>query len=94
VVIKGHAVLIRYPHERFGALELPLFPRQTAPKHHFVRIEPVEISGRRFEAATIQSTAREPRSAPRAAPEFGPTDVVGPPAETSMAARPLEGRPA
>ena len=32
----------------FDAVELPLFPWQAAPKPRFVRIEPVDISGRRF----------------------------------------------
>jgi len=49
VVIKGHAAEIERIHELFDALDLPLFPWHAAPKHRFVRIEPVEISGRRFE---------------------------------------------
>lgn len=49
VVVKGHAVEIEQLQERFDALDLPLFPWQVAPKHRFVRIEPVEITGRRFE---------------------------------------------
>jgi uncharacterized protein len=48
VVIKGHAAEIGGAHELFDATELPLFSWQAAPKHHFVRIEPVDISGRRF----------------------------------------------
>ena len=48
VVVKGHAVEIERMHEVFDALDLPLFPWQAAPKHRFVRIEPVDISGRRF----------------------------------------------
>ena len=31
------------------ALDLPLFPWHASPKHRFVRIEPVEITGRRFD---------------------------------------------
>jgi hypothetical protein len=32
----------------YEALDLPLFPWNAAPKHRFVRIEPDEVSGRRF----------------------------------------------
>jgi len=69
VVIKGHAVLLRAPHDRFEALELPLFPWQGAPKRHFVRIEPVEMTGRRFDVTTTRATAPERSSPPRAAEE-------------------------
>jgi uncharacterized protein len=48
VIVKGHAVEITGIEELLDALELPLFPWHAAPKHRFVRIEPVEISGRRF----------------------------------------------
>ena len=34
--------------ERLDALELPLFPWHNSPKYRFVRIEPTEITGRRF----------------------------------------------
>lgn len=49
VVIKGHAVELERLQDLFDALDLPLFPWHAAPKHRFVRIEPVEITGRRFE---------------------------------------------
>ena len=49
VVIKGNAVELERIQDLFDALDLPLFPWHAAPKHRFVRIEPVEISGRRFE---------------------------------------------
>ena len=48
VVVKGHAVEIEQMHDLFEAVELPLFSWQAAPKPRFVRIEPVDISGRRF----------------------------------------------
>jgi nitroimidazol reductase NimA-like FMN-containing flavoprotein (pyridoxamine 5'-phosphate oxidase superfamily) len=48
VVIKGRAIEITGLQERFEALGLPLFSWQAAPKHHVVRLEPTEISGRRF----------------------------------------------
>ena len=50
VVVKGHATEIEQAHECFDALDLPLFPWHAGPKHHFVRIEPVELTGRRFHA--------------------------------------------
>ncbi len=48
VVVKGYAVEIEKMYEMFDALDLPLFPWHAGPKHRFVRIEPVEITGRRF----------------------------------------------
>ena len=49
VIVKGRAVEIERMYEVYDALTLPLFPWHAAPKHHFVRIQPDEISGRRFE---------------------------------------------
>ena len=48
VVVKGYAIEIEQMHEYFDALDLPLFPWHAGPKHRFVRIEPVEFTGRRF----------------------------------------------
>jgi nitroimidazol reductase NimA-like FMN-containing flavoprotein (pyridoxamine 5'-phosphate oxidase superfamily) len=48
VVIKGRAVEIERMQDVFDALDLPLFPWHAAPKHRFVRIEPDDVSGRRF----------------------------------------------
>jgi len=48
VVIKGPAVEIERMQELFDATDLPLFPWHAAPKHRFVRIEPEELTGRRF----------------------------------------------
>ena len=48
VVMKGPAVEIERMHDLFEATELPLFPWHAAPKHRFVRIEPEELTGRRF----------------------------------------------
>ena len=39
---------INYIVHHFDALDLPLFPWHAGPKHRFVRIEPIEITGRRF----------------------------------------------
>ena len=48
VVLKGPAVEIERMQELFDATDLPLFPWHAAPKHRFVRIEPEELTGRRF----------------------------------------------
>jgi uncharacterized protein len=48
VVVKGRAVEIERMRDVFDALDLPLFPWHAAPKHRFVRIEPDDLSGRRF----------------------------------------------
>jgi uncharacterized protein len=48
VVVKGRAVELERMQDVFDALDLPLFPWHAAPKHRFVRIEPDEVSGRRF----------------------------------------------
>lgn len=48
VIVKGHAVEVTSVRERFEALDLPLYSWNAAPMHHFVRIVPVEITGRRF----------------------------------------------
>jgi len=50
VVLKGRAVEVRELHERFEAANLPLSPWHDSPKPRFVRISPIEISGRRFHA--------------------------------------------
>jgi len=48
VVIKGRAREVEGLAELLDTLDLPLYPWQIAPKHRFVRIEPEEVSGRRF----------------------------------------------
>ena len=61
------AVEIERMQQLFDALDLPLYTWSAAPKHRFVRIEPVDISGRRF---TIVATAPDRRPpAVHAAPE-------------------------
>jgi len=56
VVIKGRATEIERMQDVFDALDLPLFPWHAAPKHRFVRVEPVDISGRRFHVADRPAT--------------------------------------
>ncbi len=48
VVVKGTAEVLTEIHGVFEATGLPLFPWQATPKPVFVRIEPAEITGRRF----------------------------------------------
>jgi nitroimidazol reductase NimA-like FMN-containing flavoprotein (pyridoxamine 5'-phosphate oxidase superfamily) len=63
VVVKGHAVEIEQMHDLFDAVELPLFSWQAAPKPRFVRIEPVDISGRRFSVVQDDRTSEPNDSA-------------------------------
>jgi nitroimidazol reductase NimA-like FMN-containing flavoprotein (pyridoxamine 5'-phosphate oxidase superfamily) len=56
VVIKGHATEIERMQDVFDALDLPLFPWHASPKHRFVRIEPFDISGRRFHVTERPAT--------------------------------------
>jgi uncharacterized protein len=56
VVIKGRATEIDRMQDVFDALDLPLFPWHASPKHRFVRIEPFDISGRRFHVTERPAT--------------------------------------
>jgi nitroimidazol reductase NimA-like FMN-containing flavoprotein (pyridoxamine 5'-phosphate oxidase superfamily) len=49
VVVKGEAQQVNRLYDVLEAIELPLFPWHSAPKPHFIRIEPDSITGRRFE---------------------------------------------
>jgi len=51
VIVKGWAREIDDPTERDAAEMLPLFPWVTSVKPNFVRIDPVEVTGRRFHLA-------------------------------------------
>jgi uncharacterized protein len=51
VVVKGRAIQVERIGELFRAERLPLFPWHDAPKPDIVRIEPMEVTGRRFTAA-------------------------------------------
>jgi nitroimidazol reductase NimA-like FMN-containing flavoprotein (pyridoxamine 5'-phosphate oxidase superfamily) len=48
VVVKGEAVEIEQMYELFHAEELPLYPWNAGYKHRYVRIEPSQVTGRRF----------------------------------------------
>ena len=69
VVIKGTAVEIERMQDLFEAADLPLFPWHAAPKHRFVRIEPHDISGRRFHVVDEVAWGGTRRDIPRASEE-------------------------
>ncbi|WP_083449937.1 pyridoxamine 5'-phosphate oxidase family protein [Luteipulveratus mongoliensis] len=48
VVVAGRAIEILQLHDVLEALGLPLFPWEAGAKPHVVRIEPDDITGRRF----------------------------------------------
>jgi hypothetical protein len=68
VIVKGNAVEIEKMYDVFDALDLPLFPWHAGPKHRFVRIEPIEITGRRFHVVGHEAWGGD-RATSRAAPE-------------------------
>ncbi|WP_109474283.1 pyridoxamine 5'-phosphate oxidase family protein [Ornithinimicrobium cavernae] len=49
VVVSGTAHEVKQLHDVLKAMELPVFPWEIGPKPHFVRIDPISITGRRFE---------------------------------------------
>jgi hypothetical protein len=51
VVLKGSAGEIRELDDILAAADLPLIPWHGSPKHRFVRVVPVEVTGRRFAVA-------------------------------------------
>lgn len=67
VVVKGLAIEIEQLHERFDAADLPLFSWHAGPKHRFVRIEPVEITGRRFHVVGHEARGGDRPTAPASA---------------------------
>lgn len=70
VIVAGRGAEIGNRDELFDAVELPLFPWHTAPKAHFVRVEPEVVSGRRFAVVDRrQRHANDPPRPRRAAPE-------------------------
>jgi uncharacterized protein len=58
VVVKGRAREIKQMYEALDALELPLFPWHGSSKPRILRIEPDQITGRRFHVA--DSPAQHP----------------------------------
>ncbi len=64
VVIKGIAREVRRLYDVVDAIDLPLFPWHAAPKPRIVRIEPEEISGRRFHILDRPAQVPPRRAAP------------------------------
>lgn len=63
VVVKGWAREISRLHEVVDTQGLPLFPWHRGPKPRVVRIEPEQVTGRRFTVAVPQETPAGTRSA-------------------------------
>jgi nitroimidazol reductase NimA-like FMN-containing flavoprotein (pyridoxamine 5'-phosphate oxidase superfamily) len=57
VVVKGRAVEVEQLLGRFEAADLPLFPWHAGPKYRVVRIEPDDVTGRRFHRVQPASTS-------------------------------------
>ena len=49
VVVKGNAARVNRLDDVLAVISLPPFAWHSAPKPHFIRIEPDSITGRRFE---------------------------------------------
>ena len=64
VVVKGQAQQVNRLYDVLEVIELPLFPWHSAPKPHFIRIEPDSITGRRFEVTGGARSVRPPEDAP------------------------------
>ena len=67
VVAKGTAREVARLYEVLDTLDLPLFPWHAAPKPRIIRIEPDEVSGRRFDvvaADRLTPRGRRRRTAP------------------------------
>jgi uncharacterized protein len=69
VVVKGNAQEVNRLYDVLDVVGLPLFPWHSAPKPHFIRIEPDTISGRRFEVTGGAPSAALPSSVRHAADE-------------------------
>ena len=60
VVVKGHARQIEHMIEYFDADDLPLFRWHAAPKPDIVRVEPGEVTGRRFHVVERKELGANP----------------------------------
>jgi nitroimidazol reductase NimA-like FMN-containing flavoprotein (pyridoxamine 5'-phosphate oxidase superfamily) len=69
VVVKGSAHEVERMHELFDIADLPLFPWHAGPKHRYVRIVPVDVTGRRFVVADRDVAERVGTGARRSSPE-------------------------
>jgi nitroimidazol reductase NimA-like FMN-containing flavoprotein (pyridoxamine 5'-phosphate oxidase superfamily) len=69
VVVKGRAEEIKTTPEVLEAMTFPLFPWHAGPKHRYVRIVPVDISGRRFHVLDSEAWRSPMTDAHRSPPE-------------------------
>jgi len=68
VVLKGEGLEVNRLYDVLEVIELPLFPWHTAPKAHFIRIEPHSVTGRRFEVAVEPGSTQARAPGNRRAP--------------------------
>ncbi len=61
VVIKGLVGEVKRLEDLVEAMDLPLFPWHAAPKQRYLRIEPEEITGRRFSVLKPDPAPAPPR---------------------------------
>ena len=64
VVVKGRASAVNRLDDVLAVISLPPFAWHSAPKPHFIRIEPETITGRRFEVRSGVRPALPPVQAP------------------------------
>ena len=64
VVVKGKARGVNRLDDVLAVISLPPFAWHSAPKPHFIRIEPDSITGRRFEVSGGARPALPPAEAP------------------------------
>jgi len=69
VVVRGRAVRLRRPDELLDTVDLDLHPWHGAPKPAFLRIEPDEVTGRRFVPAVAGRWDLPQAGAPATSPE-------------------------
>lgn len=63
VVIKGTGHEVSRLHESLESLDLPIFPWHSGPKPRIIRVDPEEISGRRFPVTPAPAAADAPPAA-------------------------------
>lgn len=64
VVVKGKASAVNRLDDALAVIALPPFAWHSAPKPHFIRIEPESVTGRRFEVKGGARPAAPPAQAP------------------------------
>lgn len=64
VILKGVAREVLQMHEVLDALDLPLYPWDTAPKPHIIRIDRESVSGRSFPPRAPRTQPVQARRAP------------------------------